>query len=170
MISLHSYLVYTYEQQIYIDEIQVYSRRHIQLSSTRAHSGGQPNIFCFALFHWSERFSEFFSLFFATHGQSISYVKIEKNQIQNLQIKNKEVYKILLESQVKEKPIAYTKWEKCLKKDRMHTLTCITQTLFFTFNYLELNKLKIFKWKLIHFILPCKELLIIIIIIICISI
>jgi hypothetical protein len=68
------------------------------------------------------------------------------------------VYKILLESQllVKEKPIAYTKWEKCLKKDRMHTLT---QTLFFTFNYLELNKLKSFKWKLIHFILPCKELL-----------
>ena len=83
------------------------------------------------------------------------YVKIEKNQIQNLQIKNKEVYKILLESQVKEKPIAYTKWEKCLNKDRMHTLTCITQTLFFTFNNLELNKLKIFKWKLIHFILPC---------------
>ena len=37
------------------------------------------------------------------------YVKIAKNQIQNLQIKNKEVYKILLESQVKEKPIAYTK-------------------------------------------------------------
>jgi hypothetical protein len=45
-------------------------------------------------------------------------------------------FKILLESQVNEKPIAYTKWEKCLKKDRMHTLTCITQTLFFTFNYL----------------------------------
>jgi hypothetical protein len=44
-------------------------------------------------------------------------------------------------------------------KDRMHTLTCIKQTLFFTFNYLELNKLKIFKWKLIHFILSCKELL-----------
>jgi hypothetical protein len=48
---------------------------------------------------------------------------------------------------------------KMFKKDRMHTLTCITQTLFFTFNYLELNKLKIFKWKFIHFILPCKELL-----------
>jgi hypothetical protein len=62
------------------------------------------------------------------------YVKIAKNQIQNLQIENKEVYKILLESQLKEKPIAYTKWEKCLKKDRMHTLTCIKQTLFFTFN------------------------------------
>jgi hypothetical protein len=28
MISLHSYLVYTYEQQIFIDKIQVYSRRH----------------------------------------------------------------------------------------------------------------------------------------------
>ena len=55
------------------------------------------------------------------------------------------MYNILLESQVKEKPIAHTKWEKCLKKDRMHTLTFITQTLFFTFKYLELNKLKIFK-------------------------
>ena len=42
------------------------------------------------------------------------YVKIAKNQIQNLQIKNKEVYKILLESQLKENPIVYTKWEKCL--------------------------------------------------------
>jgi hypothetical protein len=40
------------------------------------------------------------------------------------------VYKILLESQVKEKPIAYTKWGKCLKKDRMHTLTCINGNLF----------------------------------------
>ena len=80
------------------------------------------------------------------------YVKIAKNQIQILQIKNKEVYKILLESQLQEKPIAYTKWEKCLKKDRMHTLTCMKQSLFFTFNYLELNKLKIV-------ILSCKELL-----------
>ena len=44
------------------------------------------------------------------------YVKIAKNQIQNLQIKNKEVYKILLESQVKEKPIVYTKWEKMFKE------------------------------------------------------
>ena len=40
------------------------------------------------------------------------------------------MYKILLESQVKEKPIAYTKCEKCLKKDRMHTLTCINGNLF----------------------------------------
>ena len=80
------------------------------------------------------------------------YVKIAKNQIKILQIKNKEVYKILLESQLKDKPIAYTKWKKCLKKDRMHTLTCMKQSLFFTFNYLELNKLKIV-------ILPCKELL-----------
>jgi hypothetical protein len=45
------------------------------------------------------------------------YAKVAKNQIQTLQIKNNEVYKILLESQVKEKPIAYTKWGKCLKKD-----------------------------------------------------
>ena len=92
-------------------------------------------------------------------SNSQKYVKIAKNHIQNLQIKNTEVYKILLEFQLKEQPIAYTKWGKCLMKDRMHTLTCIKKTLFFTFNYLELNKLQIFIWKLIHFILPCKELL-----------
>lgn len=34
--------------------------------------------------------------------------KLKKIRSKNLQIKNKEVYKILLESQVKEKPIAYT--------------------------------------------------------------
>ena len=61
------------------------------------------------------------------------YVKIAKNQIQNLQIKNKEVYKILLESQLKEKPIAYTKWEKCLKKDRMHTLNMYITNFIFHF-------------------------------------
>ena len=33
------------------------------------------------------------------------YIKIANNQIQNLQIKNKEVYTILLESQLKEKPM-----------------------------------------------------------------
>jgi hypothetical protein len=48
------------------------------------------------------------------------------------------VYTILLESQLKEKPIAYTKWEKWLKKDRMHTLTCMDdplQTIRFLFRY-----------------------------------
>jgi hypothetical protein len=73
IISLHSDLVYTYKQQIFIDEIQVYSRRHIQLSSTHDNSGGQPSIFCFARFHWSERLSEHFCLFFAMHGQSVLY-------------------------------------------------------------------------------------------------
>jgi hypothetical protein len=43
------------------------------------------------------------------------------------------MYNILLESQLQEKPIAYTKWEKCLKKDRMHTLTCIKQNIIFHF-------------------------------------
>ena len=89
-----SFLSSLYEQQICIDQIQVYSRRHIQLSSTRApishtelsvlaatdrslqpartdnsvweiaraHSGGQPSIFCFALFHWQEIFLELFQL------------------------------------------------------------------------------------------------------------
>jgi hypothetical protein len=55
MISFHSDLVYTYEKQIFFDEIEVYSRRHIQLSSTRDDSGGQQIMLCFARFHWSER-------------------------------------------------------------------------------------------------------------------
>jgi hypothetical protein len=40
------------------------------------------------------------------------YIKIAENQIKNIQIKNKEVHRILLESHLKEKPIAYTKWKK----------------------------------------------------------
>jgi hypothetical protein len=56
------------------------------------------------------------------------YVKIAKNQIKNLQIKNKEVYKILLESQVKEKPIAYTKWET------LHTRQSLSFTILHCFN------------------------------------
>jgi hypothetical protein len=35
------------------------------------------------------------------------YIKMANNQIQNLQIKNKEMYTILLESQLKEKPILW---------------------------------------------------------------
>ena len=38
-----------------------------------------------------------------------NHIKLAKNQIKNLQIKNKEMHRILLESQLKEKPIAYTK-------------------------------------------------------------
>jgi hypothetical protein len=52
------------------------------------------------------------------------YVKIEKNQIQNLQIKNKEVYKILLESQVKEKPIAFY-----IPDSHYYLLFCIVLTI-----------------------------------------
>ena len=48
---------------------------------------------------------------------------------------------------------------KMFKEGQNAYFNMLTQTLFFTFNYLELNKLKIFKWKFIHFILPCKELL-----------
>jgi hypothetical protein len=29
----------------------------------------------------------------------------------------------------------------------------------FTFHHLKENKRKIFRWKLLHFILPCKQLL-----------
>ena len=71
MISLHSYLVYTYEQQIFIDEIQVYSRRHIQLSSTRQEVS--RTYFVSRYFIGRKDFRNFFSLFFAMHGQSISY-------------------------------------------------------------------------------------------------
>ena len=75
MISLHSYLVYTYEQQIFIDEIQVYSRRHIQLSSLVPIQEVNRAYFVSRYFIGRKDFRNFLSLFFAMHGQSISYLE-----------------------------------------------------------------------------------------------
>jgi hypothetical protein len=42
---------------------------------------------------------------------------------------------------------------------KLRKTICITDMLLFTFHHPKENKLKIFRWKLLHFILPCKQLL-----------
>jgi hypothetical protein len=53
-----------------------------------------------------------------------------------------------------EHPTGFMKWEQKLGKT-----ICIKDMLKFIFYHLNENKLKIFRWKLLHFILPCKQLL-----------
>jgi hypothetical protein len=55
---------------------------------------------------------------------------------------------------MKEHPTGFMKWKQKLGKT-----ICIKDMLKFTFHHLKENKLKIFRWKLLHFILPCKQLL-----------
>jgi hypothetical protein len=55
---------------------------------------------------------------------------------------------------IKEHPTGFMKWRQKLGKT-----ICITDMFLFTFHHLKENKLKIFRWKLLHFILPCKQLL-----------
>ena len=54
---------------------------------------------------------------------------------------------------IKEHPTGFMKWRQKLGKT-----ICIKDMLKFTFHHLKENKLKIFRWKLLHFILPCKQL------------
>ena len=49
----------------------------------------------------------------------------------------------------------FMKWKQKLRK----TICINKDMLKFTFHHLIENKLKIFRWKLLHFILPCKQLL-----------
>ena len=55
---------------------------------------------------------------------------------------------------VKAHPTGFIKWEQKLGKT-----ICIKDMLKFTFYHLTEIKLKIFRWKLLYFILPCKQLL-----------
>jgi hypothetical protein len=55
---------------------------------------------------------------------------------------------------IKEHPTGFMKGRQKLGKT-----ICIKDMLKFTFHHLKENKLKIFRWKLLDFILPCKQLL-----------
>ena len=71
-------------------------------------------------------------------------------------ISNKEIYKILLKQHAQDKPVGLLIWEQIFKKKLS---TSLENTSKFIFNYIDDNRLKIFKWKIIHFILPCNDLL-----------
>jgi hypothetical protein len=53
------------------------------------------------------------------------------------------------------KPIGFNSWNTYLQKELPNCET----VCYFIFNYLSENKLKAFRWKLLHFIIPTKKLL-----------
>jgi hypothetical protein len=69
---------------------------------------------------------------------------------------SKNVYKNLLNSQNISIPLGFSIW---LKKINIKFYSEIEKSLTFVFKNMKENKFKVYKWKLIHYILPCKELL-----------
>ena len=92
--------------------------------------------------------------------------KVNINRTDNLHIlltqnltpsmNNKDIYLKLHAHFAQDKPVGFLMWERILQKNLSSNLQ---NTLIFTFDYLNDNRLKIFKWKLLHFILPCNDLL-----------
>lgn len=90
--------------------------------------------------------------------------KININPKINLQIKNtkinastsnKEIYELLRGKFNGEKPLGFMVWEKRLPN--MNHSHLLQSTCQFIFEYLEDNRLKMFRYKLIHYILPCGD-------------
>jgi hypothetical protein len=80
---------------------------------------------------------------------------IDENSKKKLQECNsQDIYKTLniMNKNIKEHPTGFMKW-----RQKLGNTICIKDML--TFHHLKENKLKIFRWKLLHFILPCKQLL-----------
>ena len=96
----------------------------------------------------------------ATENSIKSYVKTDKtlkfaNKILS-NLKAKDIYKNL-EQKSEEKPIGFIKWGKDLNIDNCsNQISCMC---LFIKDYLEENKLKEFRWKLIHYIIPSNKLL-----------
>ena len=90
-------------------------------------------------------------------------VNIDKSVIQFgktynlLALKNTEIYETLLNMNTYETPIGFTKWERVLNEAKLNN--AFRNSLYFNFKYLKDNRIKMFRWKLMHYILPCNELL-----------
>ena len=72
---------------------------------------------------------------------------------ENELVKNKDIYKFLVNLKEKQMPIGFQKWKKYLL---LQDLLIVKDTLDFVFFFLDENKFKMFRWKLLHFILPCN--------------
>ena len=68
----------------------------------------------------------------------------------------KDLYKLVTSQFNQSIPVGFVIWEKLFDKKLS---TKLENCMKFIFNYLEDNKLKMFRWKILHFILPCNELL-----------
>ena len=98
-----------------------------------------------------------------SHEKSIkTTVNIKKRQlvwrgifIDANTLNNKTFYNILVEIKAT-KSIGNEVWIKYLNLNEHHNMS---DTYFFIFNYLEENKFKVFRWKLLQSIIPTKQLL-----------
>ena len=82
-------------------------------------------------------------------------VKIGTKKVNIMQLETRDLYKFV-NSLEKNTPPGFSKWTKQLNLDNTFL---IREMLVFIFYKLKDNKLKIFRWKLLHYILPCKVLL-----------
>ena len=79
-------------------------------------------------------------------GKKVNFQDLSLKQIYNMQNKTSH-----------EKPVGFVKWEKQIKTENQSFKR--KKTFLFIFYYLDEPKYKIFKWKILHYILPCKQLL-----------
>ena len=89
--------------------------------------------------------------------QEIRYntpIYLNSQNLNNQTIKN--IYKNLLNSQNISIPLGFSIW---LKKINIKFDSEIEKSLTFVFKNMKENKFKVYKWKLIHYILLGKELL-----------
>jgi len=78
------------------------------------------------------------------------------NYIETSCLSNKMLYNSLLFNKI-ESPIGVDKWVKVLDIKEKPFMKPLCK---FIFSYLEENKLKIFRWKLIQYIIPTKKIII----------
>ena len=88
--------------------------------------------------------------------------KVKMNKMIKIQQKNiiemtaKDIYKLII-TQDNEIPVGFSKWIRCLDDEELKYRA--KYILKFIHHGLEENKHKMMRWKLLHFILPCKTML-----------
>ena len=77
-----------------------------------------------------------------------------KKTIDIEELDNKTIYSNYI-NMISEKPLGFLFWKEKINANENNFTCCLN----FIFNKLYENKLKIFRWKLLHCILPTKQLL-----------
>ena len=78
----------------------------------------------------------------------------------NIEImKSKDIYRVITTSDINDLPTGFLRWIKEFENSQCDIKLMIKQMLIFSFRHLDDNKLKMFRWKILHYILPNKKLL-----------
>ena len=75
--------------------------------------------------------------------------------LRSLQVMKTKQINTYITSGNKDTPTGFFKWKCVLNLD---SLIPIKSMLNFVFTYLKNNRLKIFKWKMLHHFFPCEQL------------